>query len=103
MSLQAHAESVSVDQATQSNKADQVSIVCQCTHLISKAYNWPGPNVIKFVHAQLKLSMKFILLITGVGILTFISRINITSGSFKARQILIIQHFSFYEQLQFHA
>ena len=51
---------------------------------------------IKQFHAQ--LSMKFILLInvkmpTVVGILTFISRINITSGIFKAKDLFIFQPF----------
>ena len=54
------------------------------------------------------LSMKFILLInvkmpTSVGILTFISRINTLFECFEAGQILIFQHFSFYEQIKFHA
>ena len=48
--------------------------------------------------------MKFIMLInvkmpTVVGILTFISMINTTSESVKARKVFIFQHFSFYEQL----
>ena len=52
--------------------------------------------------------MKFIMLINVkmpiiVGILTFISMINTTSESFKARTIFSFQHFSFYEQLKFHA
>ena len=52
--------------------------------------------------------MKFILLVnvkmpTAVGILTFISLINTTSDSLKASKLLICQHFSFYEQLEFHA
>ena len=59
-------------------------------------------------HAELQLSMKFILLInvkmpTIVGILTFISRINRTADSFKARKVINFQHFSFYKQLKFHA
>ena len=40
---------------------------------------------------------------TIVGILTFISMINTTSESLKARKICIFQHFSFCEQLKFHA
>ena len=49
--------------------------------------------------------MKFILLInvkmpTIVGILTFISSINTTSESFKARNILTFHYVSFYEQLK---
>ena len=39
---------------------------------------------------------------TIVGILTFISMINTTSESLKARNVFIFQHFSFYEQLKFH-
>ena len=66
-----------------------------------------GLDVIKLFHAQQQLSMKFILLInvkmaTSVGILTFISRINTISDSFKARNIVNSQHFSFYEQLKLH-
>ena len=34
----------------------------------------------------------------SVGILTFISMINKTSESLKARQVFIFQHFSIYEQ-----
>ena len=40
---------------------------------------------------------------TIVGIVTFISMINTTLNSLKAREVFIIQHFSFYEQLKFHA
>ena len=36
-------------------------------------------------------------------ILSFISPINTTSESLKARTVFIFQHFSFYEQLKFHA
>ena len=55
-----------------------------------------------------QLSMKFIMFInvkmpTFVGILTFISMINTTFESLKARKVFIFQHFSFYEQLKFHA
>ena len=51
--------------------------------------------------------MKFILLInvkmpTIVGILTFISRINILSEYFKQEK-LSFRYFSFYEQLKIHA
>ena len=38
-----------------------------------------------------------------VGFLIFISKINTTSESLKARKVIIFQHFSFYEQLKFHA
>ena len=51
----------------------------------------PGLGVIKLFSCSTQLNMKFILLInvkmpTIVGILTFISRINTTSESFKARK-----------------
>ena len=39
----------------------------------------------------------------NVGILTFISRIKTTSESSKARNIIIFQHFSFDDQMEFHA
>ena len=38
-----------------------------------------------------------------IGILTFISMINTSSESLKAKQIFIFQHCSFYEQLNLHA
>ena len=38
-----------------------------------------------------------------VGILTFISMITATSERLKARNVFIVQHCSFYEQLKFHA
>ena len=40
---------------------------------------------------------------TIVGILTFISMVDTTSESLKAREVLIFQYFSFNEQLEFHA
>ena len=40
---------------------------------------------------------------TIVGVLTFISMINTTPESFKARKVFIFQHLSFYEQLKCHA
>ena len=40
---------------------------------------------------------------TMVGILTFISRINATSERFQARQICKFQHFTFHEQVKYHA
>ena len=66
----------------------------------------PGSEVIKVFSCSTQLSMKFILLInvkiqTIVSILTFISRINTTYNSLKARTIFIFLHF--YEQLKFHA
>ena len=55
-----------------------------------------------------ELSMELILLInvkmpTSVGILTIISKIKTASESFKAREIFIFHHFTFYERLKFHA
>ena len=54
--------------------------------------------------------MKFILLmnvkmqtIVGIGILAFMSRITTSAESFNVRKILIFYHFSFDEQLKFHA
>ena len=54
-----------------------------------------------------QMSMKIILLINIkmpriFDILTFISRINTTPESLKARKIFIFEHLSFYEQLKFH-
>ena len=40
---------------------------------------------------------------TIVGILEFISMINTTFESLKARNLFIFQHLSFYEQLKFRA
>ena len=40
---------------------------------------------------------------TIIGILTFISIINTTSESLKARKVVIFQLISFYDQLRFHA
>ena len=40
---------------------------------------------------------------TIVGVLTFISMINITSERLEARNFFIRRYFSFYEQLKFHA
>ena len=42
-------------------------------------------------------------MLINVGILTFISMINTILNSLKARDVFIFQHFSFYEQLKFHA
>ena len=65
-------------------------------------------EVINCFPCSTQLSMKLILLIkvkmpTIVGILTFISRINTTLESDKARNIVIFQHFTCYEQFKFHA
>ena len=67
-----------------------------------------GPKVIKLFSCSTQLSTKIIMLInvkmpTIVGILIFISMINTTLNSLKAREVFIFQHFSLYEQLKFHA
>ena len=58
-----------------------------------------GREVIKLFSCPTQLSMKFILHINVkmpsiVGILIFINRINATSESFKARNIVVIKHFN---------
>ena len=68
----------------------------------------PGPEVIKLLPCSTQLRTQFILLInvkmpTIVGILTFISMINTSYESLKARNSYHFQHFSFYEDLKFHA
>ena len=67
----------------------------------------PGPEVIKLFSCSTHLSMIFILLInvkmpTTVGIFTFISRINSTSGGIKVSKIFIFHHVNFCEELKFH-
>ena len=61
-----------------------------------------------FFMLNLKPNMKFIMLInvklsTIVGILTFMSMMNTTSESLRARKIFIFQHFRCYDYLKFHA
>ena len=82
--------------------------MCQKALSWSKVLKRSGPEVIKLFHTQLKMSMKFIMGInvkmpTIVDILTFISMINITSERLNARNFLLCQYFSFYEQLKFSA
>ena len=62
-----------------------------------------GLEVIKLDPCSTQLSTKSILLInvTIVGILTFISMINTTFETLKARNFFICEYFSFYEQLKF--
>ena len=67
-----------------------------------------GLEIIKLFSCPTQLKIKFIILInvkmpTIVGISTFISMINATYDSLKASKVFICQHFSFYEQLKFHA
>ena len=61
----------------------------------------PGPEVIKLFSYSTQLSMKFIMLI-NVKMPTTVM-INTTSESLEERKVFIFQHFSFYEQLKFHA
>ena len=65
-----------------------------------------GPDVIKLFSCSTQLSTKFILLINVkmsaiAGILTFISLINTTFESLKARNSFTFRYFSFFEQLKF--
>ena len=60
----------------------------------------PGHEVIKLFLCSTQLSIKFIML-TIVGILTFISMIDTTSKSLKARKVFNCQHFSFNEHLTY--
>ena len=65
-----------------------------------------APKVIKLFSCSTQLSIKFVMFInvkmpTIIGILTFISMINKTSESLKARKVFVFQHVSFYEQLKF--
>ena len=74
----------------------------------SLSFSYTGREVIRLLSYTSQLSMKFILLInvkmpTIVGIVTFISMINITSERLKARNSFICRYFSFYKQLKFHA
>ena len=60
--------------------------------LSSRATVKPGPEVIKLFSCSTQLSKKFIMLInvkisTIVGILTFISMLNASSESLKARKV----------------
>ena len=64
--------------------------------------------MIKLFSCSIQLSMEFIMLInvkmpTIDVILTFISMINAKSERLKARNFFILWHYSFYEQLKFHA
>ena len=66
----------------------------------------PGSEVITLFSYSTQLSTKFIMLLnvkmpTIVGIFTFISMINTTSGGLKARNFFICQYFSFDEELKF--
>ena len=76
-------------------------------HYLAECNSASGLKVIKLVSCSTQLSMKCIMLInvkmpTIVGILTFISMINTTFESLKARIVLIFPYFSFDEQLKVH-
>ena len=65
----------------------------------------PDPEVIYFFSYSTQLSTKSILLInvkmpTVVGILTFVSMMNTTSGRCKTRNFFICRYFSVYERLK---
>ena len=65
-----------------------------------------SPKVVKLFSCSTQLSMKFIMLInvkmpTIVGILTFISMMNASSESLKAKKVNF-SAFRFHEQLKFH-
>ena len=75
------------------------SIFCR---KLSKTWLYTWPRGYKLFSCLTKYSIKFIMLI-NVKILTFMSMINKTSESLKARIAFAFQHFSFYEQLKVHA
>ena len=75
-------------------------------HCTGECWSWPGPEAIKLFSCSTQLSMKFIMLInvkmpTIVGILTFISMLNETSESLKARKVGLFQQFSFISNWNF--
>ena len=62
----------------------------------------PGSEILNLFSCSTQLGMKSIMHInvkmsTNVGILTFISMINIISESLKASKVFMFQHFSFCE------
>ena len=68
----------------------------------------PGLEVIKLFSCSSQLRLKFILLInvkmlTSVGILTFMSRINYKLLSFEPEVSTKFDYFNIYAQLKFHA
>ena len=76
---------------------------------MKKFYNPGGqaPSYKDLFTCSTQLSTEFQLLIktkipTIVGILTFISMINATSESLKARKVNLFQHCCCYERLKFH-
>ena len=76
--------------------------------IVSAACYYTGPEVIKLFSYSTQLSTKFIMLInvkmpTIVGTLTFISMINTTPQSLKARNVFICRYVSVYEWLKYRA
>ena len=68
----------------------------------------PVPEVIKPLSRSVQPSIQSIMLIyvkmpTIVGILTFNSRIDTTSERYRARNIVIFQHFNYCVQWKLHA
>ena len=61
------------------------------------------PEVIKLFSCSAQLRLKFILLITIVGILTFMSRINYRSWHYKPSISIYLGYFHIYEEFKFYA
>ena len=83
-----------------------ISIMLFRLEFFMEAKYEPWPEVTKLFSYSTQLSTKFILLINVkmakiVGILTFISVINIKSERLKSRNFFICRYFSVYEQLKF--
>ena len=85
------AQSHTADQPGPRYREEEPQTLTVKRHQVSRLFN--------FFHAQ--LSTKYILPI-NVKIPTLVTRINTTSGSLKAREISVFQHFSFYELLKFY-
>ena len=62
----------------------------------------PGPKVVKLFSGLTEHEIYHAQIPTLVSILTFISMINTTCVSLKARKVFY-QRFGFYQQLKFHA
>ena len=84
--------------------AEGRSAVCDCgislSFSLTFCYHISSYTCIQYKGRTLRKSMTFIMLKnvkmpTFVGILTFISMVDITSASLKARKVFLFQHFSF--------
>ena len=76
-------------------KTNKMSYICN-----QQSLTQPWPHVMKFFFMLNSTEHEFNMLIDIkmsiiIGMLTYISRINITSDSFKARKISIFPYFSF--------